>query len=112
MASQNTSSLISQVYMSRNVLVNLLKSQNYNISEYEEFSVNEINIIMKTNNQLDMILEKNPTEEKEERPKKIYVKYYLGKLLRPNNLQEMIDDLFIVEEILTKEDTLLVVVKD
>jgi len=44
--------------------------------------------------------------------KKIYIKYYLSKSLRPNNLQEMIDDLFIVEEVLTKDDTLLVVVKD
>ena len=44
--------------------------------------------------------------------KKIYIKYYLGKSLRPNNLQEMIDDLFYIEEILTKNDTLLVVVKD
>jgi DNA-directed RNA polymerase subunit H (RpoH/RPB5) len=111
MASQNTSTLISQVYTSRNVLVELLKSQNYNTSEYEQFSVNEISI-MKTNNQLDMILEKNPTEGKNERLKKIYVKYYLGKLLKPNNLQEMIDDLFIVEEVLTKEDTLMVVVKE
>jgi DNA-directed RNA polymerase subunit H (RpoH/RPB5) len=111
MASQNTSTLISQVYTSRHVLVELLKSQNYNTSEYEEFSVNEISI-MKNNNQLDMILEKNPIEGKNERLKKIYVKYYLGKLLKPNNLQEMIDDLFIVEEVLTKEDTLLVVVKE
>jgi DNA-directed RNA polymerase subunit H (RpoH/RPB5) len=111
MASQNTSSLISQVYTSRNVLVELLKSQNYNTSEYEEFSVSEINI-MKTNNQLDMILEKNPVEGKDERLKKIYVKYYLGKLLKPNNLQEMIDDLFLVEEVLTKEDTLLIIVKE
>ena len=74
MASQNTSTLISQVYTSRNVLVELLKSQNYNTSEYEQFSVNEISI-MKTNNQLDMILEKNPTEGKNERLKKIYVKF-------------------------------------
>jgi DNA-directed RNA polymerase subunit H len=43
---------------------------------------------------------------------KIYVKYYLAKALRPNNLQEMIDDLFTVEEVLTKKDTLLIVVKD
>ena len=110
MASQNTSSIISQVYTSRNVLVELLKSQNYNTMDYENFSVSEINV-MKTNNQLDMILEQNATK-KDTRTKKIYVKYYLGKLLRPSNLQEMIDDLFVVEEILTKEDTLLVVVKD
>lgn len=124
MTSQNTSSLISMVYKSRSVLLDLMKKQNYNTSEYEGFSVNEINT-MKTNNQLDMILEKkeyiqnnkvNITGDNNDdgniNEKKIYVKYYLSKSLRPNNLQEMIDDLFIVEEVLTKEDTLLVVVKD
>ena len=120
MTSQNTSSLISQIYKSRCVLLELMKEQNYNISEYDGFSVNEINT-MKINNQLDMILSKNQYEEKIEdenviksvnNEKKIYIKYYLGKSLRPNNLQEMIDDLFYIEEILTKNDTLLVVVKD
>jgi DNA-directed RNA polymerase subunit H (RpoH/RPB5) len=110
MASQNTSTLISQVYKSRAVLLELMKSQNYNINEYDGFSVNEINA-MKTNNQLDMILEKNKTDENESTTK-IYIKYYLGKSVRPNNLQEMIDDLFNVEEVLSKNDTLLVVVKD
>jgi len=133
MTTQNTSSLISQIYKSRCVLLELMKKQNYNVSEYDGFSINEINT-MKTNNQLDMILSKNKldseetesssnNEEKNEEnyasnennknnEKKIYIKYYLGKSLRPNNLQEMIDDLFNVEEVLTKEDTLLVVVKD
>lgn len=118
MASQNTSSLISQVYKSRTIILELMKKQGYDISDYEGFSVNEINT-MKTNNQLDMILEKtgDKSGESEELPEKtqatkIYIKYYLGKSLRPNNLQEMIDDLFTVEEILTKNDTLLVVVKD
>lgn len=125
MASQNTSSLISQIYKSRSVLLELMKKQGYNTQEYQGFSVNEVNT-MKTNNQLDMILEKNKTpikmnydevdglEESEEIQdiQKIYIKYYLAKSLRPSNLQEMIDDLFTVEEVLTKKDTLLVVVKD
>ena len=123
MASQNISSLISNIYKSRTVLLDLMEKQGYDISEYEGFSINEVNT-MKTNNQLDMILEKKPVTQyvdegkSEETPntsennKKIYIKYYLGKSLRPNNLQEMIDDLFIVEEVLTKKDTLLIVVKD
>jgi len=109
MASQNTSSLISQVYKSRGVILDLMKKQGYNVSEYEGFSINEVNT-MKTNNQLDMILEKK-MEGKEE-TKKIYIRYYLAKTLRPSNLQEMIDDLFHVEEVLTKADTLYIVVKD
>lgn len=109
MASQNVSSLIPQIYKSRSVLLDLMKSQGYNISDYEGFSVNEVNT-MKTNNQLDMILEKQA--DKQEENKKIYIKYYLAKALRPSNLQEMIDDLFSVEEVLKKKDTLLIVVKD
>ena len=119
MASQNTSSLISQIYKSRTVLLELMKQQGYKSSEYEGFSINEVNT-MKTNNQLDMILEKSiggkDVEDVDSPPeyekRKIYIKYYLAKALRPNNLQEMIDDLFTVEEVLKKKDTLLVIVRD
>jgi DNA-directed RNA polymerase subunit H (RpoH/RPB5) len=111
MASQNTSSLISQVYKSRNVILDLMEKQGYNILDYNGFSVNEVNT-MKLNNQLDMLLEKEYESGNEKKVKKIYIRYYLAKSLRPNNLQEMIDDLFNVEEILTKDDTLLIVVKD
>jgi DNA-directed RNA polymerase subunit H len=116
MATQNTSSLISQIYKSRNVVLELMEKQDYNVSEYKGFSINEVNT-MKINNQLDMILEKNLetntndlNESKTKR--KIYIRYYLAKALRPNNLQEMIDDLFNVEEILSKNDTLFIIVKD
>jgi len=112
MASQNTSSLISQIYNSRLTLLKQLNRQGYNTEEYQDFSVNEINT-MKTNNQLDMMIEKRTKiSDTEEEIKKIYVKYYLAKSLRPNNLEEMVDDLFNIEEILTKSDTLHVVVKD
>ena len=108
---QNTSSLISSVYKSRAILLELMNMQGYNIDEYEGFSVNEVNT-MKLNNQLDMILEKNKVSASEKRQSKIYIRYYLAKSLRPQNLQEMIDDLFNIEEVLTKEDTLFIVVKD
>ena len=111
MASQNTSSLISQVYKSRTVILDLMEKQGYNTLDYNGFSVNEVNT-MKLNNQLDMLLEKAYESGNEKKVKKIYIRYYLAKSLRPNNLQEMIDDLFNVEEILTKDDTLLIVVKD
>lgn len=109
MASQNISSLISEVYKSRNNILELMDRQGYNINDYIGFGINEVNT-MNTNKQLDMILEKK--DEANDITKKIYIKYYLAKSLRPANLQEMIDDLFTVEEVLTKMDTLLVVVKD
>lgn len=102
----NTSSLISAVYQSRTVLLEQFGAQGYEVADYSGFSVNEVNT-MKTNNQLDMIL-----EIKNEPKRKTYIRFYLTKALRPANLQEMIDDLFNVEEILTKNDTLFIVVKD
>jgi len=114
MATQNTSSLISKIYKSRNVVLELMEKQGYNVIDYKGFSINEINT-MKINNQLDMILEKNlenDSNTSEEKKKKIYIRYYLAKALRPNNLQEMMDDLFNVEEVLSKDDTLFIIVKD
>jgi DNA-directed RNA polymerase subunit H len=102
---------ISSIYKSRCILLELLKEQNYNTSDYEGFSVNEINA-MRNNKQLDMILEKNEENELTKRKNKIYIQYYLEKSLRPQNLQETIDDLFNIEEVLSKNDTLLIITKD
>lgn len=111
MASNNSSSLISSIYKSRNILLELLASQDYNIKDNYEFNVNEVNAMF-TNKQLDMMLEKKTEDDKTKKNKKIYIRYYLAKTLRPQNIQEMMDDLFVVEEILTKEDTLYIIVKD
>jgi DNA-directed RNA polymerase subunit H (RpoH/RPB5) len=105
------SSLTSAVYKSRSILLEQMQSQSYDVNDYSGFSVNEVNT-MKTNNQLDMILEKLEEDPATKIKGKIYIRYYLAKALRPANLQEMIDDLFTVEEVLKKTDTLLIVVKD
>ena len=111
MTSQNSSALISTVYTSRNIILDLMGKQGYNIEDYANFSVNEVNS-MKQNNQLDMLLEKKEDDPVTKRKNKIYIRYYLGKTIRPSNLQEMIDDLFNLEEILKKEDTLFIIIKD
>jgi hypothetical protein len=69
---------------------------------------------MKQNNQLDMLLEQkvNSSSEKSPENKKVYIRYYLAKTIRPANLQEMIDDLFILSETLKKNDTLYIIIKD
>ena len=108
---QNTSSLMSSIYKSRTIILDLMNSQGYYTNDYEGFSVNEVNT-MKVNNQLDMILEKSVEDLDIKRKPKIYIRYYLAKTLRPPNLQEMIDDLFNIEEVLSKYDTLFIVVKD
>ena len=109
MTTQNSSSLISSIYNSRKNILDLMKKQGYNVDEYSNFSINEINYMFQ-NKQLDMLLEKD--EETLLPPKKIYIRYYLAKTLRPQNIQEMIDDLFNLEEVLTKNDTLMIITKD
>ena len=108
MANNNSSILISQIFKSRKILLDILQyTQNYNTDEYNNFSINEVNS-MYSHNQLDMLLEK----VEEGKKKKIYVSYYLGKTIKPANILEMIDDLYNLEEILTPEDTLMIITKD
>lgn len=111
MASQNQSSLISSIYKSRTIVLQLMKKQGYIVDDYSNFSVNEVNS-MKQNNQLDMLLEMKDEDPVTKRKNKIYIKYYLAKTIRQVNIQDMIDDLFNLEQILTKDDTLFIITKD
>ena len=112
MASQNSSILISHIYNSRKVVLELMKKQGYNVNDYANFSINEVNS-MKLNNQLDMLLETRDDKISDETPKKkIYIRYYLASRPAPKNIQEMIDDLFVLTETLKKTDTLFIIIKD
>jgi hypothetical protein len=112
MASQNSSILISHIYTSRKIILELLEKQNYNTSDYSNFSISEVNS-MKQNNQLDMLLETKEEDVSEDNPKKkIYIRYYLTGKLAGKNIQEMIDDLFVLTETLKKSDTLFIITKD
>ena len=75
-----------------------MDKQGYNVEDYSNFSISEVNS-MKQNNQLDMLLEKLEDDPDTKRKSKIYIRYYLTKMIRPNNIDEMIEDLFNVEEI-------------
>jgi DNA-directed RNA polymerase subunit H len=112
MASQNSSILISQIYNSRKIILELMAKQGYNVNDYVNFSINEVNS-MKQNNQLDMLLETSDDKVTNENPKKkIYIRYYLNSRPAAKNIQEMIDDLFILTETLKKTDTLFIIIKD
>jgi DNA-directed RNA polymerase subunit H (RpoH/RPB5) len=112
MASQNSSILISHIFNSRKTILELMAKQGYNVNDYANFSINEVNS-MKLNNQLDMLLETSDDKVSDETPKKkIYIRYYLASRPAPKNIQEMIDDLFILTETLKKTDTLFIIIKD
>jgi len=99
-----SSDTISSVFKSRQNLLILLNEQKYDIKDYEEFSVNEVHIMF-NNKQLDMLMSQ-PNDNK-----KIYVKYHLAKTLRRENINDYIDDLYNLEQVLTKGDTLMIVIK-
>jgi DNA-directed RNA polymerase subunit H (RpoH/RPB5) len=102
----STNNRILSIFKSRNTILELLENQNYDIKEYEGFSINEIDAMV-SNNQLDMLL----TNEKNQQ--KAYIKYYLNaKQIRPPVLEEVIEDLFVIESVLTKNDTLIIITED
>jgi DNA-directed RNA polymerase subunit H (RpoH/RPB5) len=103
--------LISAVFKSRKTVLELMEKQGYNVDDYTNFSINEVNS-MRQNNQLDMLLEKKEEDLATKRKNKMYVHYYLGKQIKTANIQEIIDDLYNLEETLTKDDTLFIVIKD
>jgi DNA-directed RNA polymerase subunit H (RpoH/RPB5) len=105
MVNNKSNILISKIYQSRKIVLELMKKQGYDVLGYESFSISEVNAMIQ-NDQLDMLLETSETN------KKIYIRYYLAKTIRPPNLQEMIDDLFTLTETLTKNDTLYIIIKD
>ena len=95
---------IMTVYNSRNNIIDILEKRGFNVSEYNEFSINDISLMI-NNKQLDLLLT-------DENNNKIFVKYYLGKSLRPNNITDLVEDLFNLEEVLNKNDELLIISKD
>ena len=83
--------------------------QGYDVSEYEQISMTETNAKY-SNNQLDMLFDSSKDEDVKIR--KTYVNFHIDKALRPAYIHDIIEDLFNVEELLTKDDTLVLVTKD
>jgi DNA-directed RNA polymerase subunit H (RpoH/RPB5) len=102
----STNNRILSIFKSRNTILELLEDQSYNTKEYEGFSINEIDAMV-SNNQLDMLISNDKNQ------KKAYIKYYLNaKQIRPTVLDEIIEDLFVIENVLTKNDTLIIIIED
>jgi DNA-directed RNA polymerase subunit H len=114
-AGANSSNLISSLYKSRQIILQLLDAQGYEVKDYQNGSIHEINSMFQ-NKQLDMLVEQRATTTAtatttNQRKRKVYVNYFLGKTLSTQNVQEIIDDLFYLEQVLTKEDTLYIITR-
>jgi DNA-directed RNA polymerase subunit H (RpoH/RPB5) len=102
----SNSNRILSLYKSRKTILEHLDNLDYETKEYVGFSINEIDA-MYVNKQLDLLITHKSND------KKVYVKYYLdAKQIRPANLDNIIEDLFVIDNVLTKNDTLIIITED
>jgi DNA-directed RNA polymerase subunit H (RpoH/RPB5) len=105
------SSHINEIFKSRKHIVNILKRQGFSVADYENFSIHEVNAMYQAK-QMDMLF------KKDDGTKKTYVKYHtskgsqIEKNIRPVTIYEYIEDLFTLEEVLTKQDDLIIIIND
>ncbi len=105
-AYKSASNVILSIYKSRNTILELMKTQGFDITEYDKFSINEIDAMF-VNSQLDMLV----TRELDNR--KTYIKYYLEeKQIRRENLDQIIEDLYVIENVLEKTDSVIIISND
>ena len=100
-----SNSTIISIYNSRKNLLEILEERGFSIANYSNFSITDVGILTE-NNQLDMLLENALTKQK------IYVKYYVTKLIKPQNIYDIVEDLFHLESVLEKKDDLMIIIKD
>jgi DNA-directed RNA polymerase subunit H len=96
------SNRVLQIYKSRKYLLELLEQQKYNITDYENFSINEVDA-MYSNSQLDMLL------HRDENDSFVYVNYV--KKWSADTLEKLVEDLFEIETVLKdkKKDNIILV---
>lgn len=96
--------LTNKVYKARKNILKQLKSIGYKTDDYNNFSLNDIATLVENENP-DMLLENKDS--------KVYVKFYIFKNnIRLNVINDMISDLYVLEEVLNDNDTLIIITKD
>ena len=103
MSQKTQTPFISRLYTSRNNLLIQLSERGFDTSKYAGFSVSEISVLNE-HDQLDMFVTNPKTNEK------VYVKYHSKKALKKEKIYEYTEDLFEVEQLLGKNDQLIIVI--
>ena len=101
-------SIVNKIFKSRHIILDMIKNRGYKTDKYENFSDNEIDIMMSNTSKntsddgpLDMTFENN---------NKLYVKYLINQKLRINNLTNLVEDIIMTK--LKENDTLIVITPD
>ena len=99
--------LISKLFISRTVILDILKNyRGFDVGDYEGMGSHELQAMCK-NKQMDMLITNVETG------KKIFIKYHLEPpKLKQNHIYEYVEDLFDMEQILDSDDELLIITND
>jgi DNA-directed RNA polymerase I, II, and III subunit RPABC1 len=102
---------LNKLFKSRMVICEMLEMRGFNVDQYKNFSLNEIEIMLKncekkTTHELGSL----DMEATNNMGSKIYVKYLLASKLRSNNFKNLIDEMF--EVYLSEGDSVIFVLKD
>ena len=101
-----TSDRIASIYKSRNTILELLEKQGYDVNDSAEFSINEIDAMYNAQ-QLNMFFTNQNTG------KRVGVVYFIySKGLRSQNIDELLNEYFHIDDRLTKNDDLILICDD
>jgi len=110
-----STTLISTLYKSRVTILELLKEQDYDVDDYENFSINDIHA-MCIYNRMDMMISSKSKIVDTDIPSRIvyvkYVKYQSGEKYNAKELEAVLEDLYEVEEVLKEKDTLIYIIPE
>lgn len=103
-----SSNFFGQLYKVRTTLIELFEEQGYHVSKYANFSIAELQTMLK-NNEMDMMIEKDT--------KKAFIKFYeitgdSNKTLKQPILESFVSQYFELEETLQKSDDLIIIVNE
>ena len=111
------------LFKARKVILQLLEEMQYDVSGYIDFSINEMDAMIK-HSQCDMLLSRQAAADGDgdgdaEPPKQAYVIFHnvnesatANASIRRPVIEKYIEDLFHIEQVLTKRDTLIIIIED
>lgn len=103
------------LYKARNNILDILEQTGYNVDDFKEFSMQELHSIIQ-NNQLDICVSRDDNEDNNI-GKKVLVHFYEvlsknNKTLRDKNIDNLIEEVFYIQQQLQANDRLIIVVND
>ena len=94
---------VQTIYKARKTILSLCENRGFDTSDYSEFGIDDVNT-MYHNDQLNLIL------DNEDANSKMCIHFYLDKKqIKPQNLDDIVEQVFYIDELLTLKDTLIII---